>query len=277
MMNGTIQGLGNLNECDSKVLARQLGNQARQSWKKILSKYACRFVSVNKRNKSFQIYNRELYTIKDGVWYSKDNVLNDTLVGVYGTLKKGFHNNYLLNHAEYVGVGVTQDVYPLIVSGLPYLLEEKGVGHHVHMEVYAVSDTLLQNLDALEGHPTWYRRKEVPVRMSDGSVKIAWVYFNIQEKRNGREMHETFVEAYKRNNFNYSVKTSYKTYKKKKYRQPEFKFESEQRQPKLNKKDGNHVCVDCCNTLDYDYYHNYYCSGCGAWFSEDEVKHFQVS
>ena len=125
MMNGTIQGLGNLSECDSKVLARQLGNQARQSWKKILSKYTCRFVSVNKRNKSFQIYNRELYTIKDGVWYSKDNVLNDTLVGVYGTLKKGFHNNYLLNHAEYVGVGVTQDVYPLIVSGLPYLRRER--------------------------------------------------------------------------------------------------------------------------------------------------------
>ncbi len=274
MMNGTIKGLGNAIDCDSKVLARQLGDKPRQSWKQILTKYTSRFVSINTKTKTFQIYNRELYTHKDGVWYSKDNVLQDIVVGVYGTLKKGHGNNHLLYRSTYVGKGVTQDAYPLLISGLPYLIDEKGVGHNVDVELYAVSKTTLDTLDALEGHPTWYRRKQVPVKMSDGSVKTAWIYFNIREVRGNREMHKTFEQSFKYNNFNYKVKTTYK----KKSTQLPFTFESDERQPKFEQKNsGIYTCIDCCNTLEYDYYHNYYCKSCGAWYNEDEVKHFQVS
>ena len=67
----------------------------RRNWKTHLEQYDSRFVSVNVRTRSFQIYNRNMYTYRDGIWYSKANVLQDNLIAVYGTLKKGF-NNYLL-------------------------------------------------------------------------------------------------------------------------------------------------------------------------------------
>ena len=51
----------------------------RKSWKKFLSKFkAVRFVSINTKHKSFQIYNCDLFTYKDGVWYSKTNIFVTT-------------------------------------------------------------------------------------------------------------------------------------------------------------------------------------------------------
>ncbi len=86
MMNGTIHELGNVKECDTKILAEQLGNVPRQDWKERLHQYDCRFVSINTRTRTFQLYNKELWTRTNGTWYSKDNVIQDNLVAVYGTL-----------------------------------------------------------------------------------------------------------------------------------------------------------------------------------------------
>ena len=92
MMNGTIQGLGNMKQCDSKILANQLGAMPRPRWKLELAQYDCRFVTINTYTKSFQIYNQKDWIQKDGVWYSKENVLEDNYIAVYGTLKKNYSN-----------------------------------------------------------------------------------------------------------------------------------------------------------------------------------------
>ena len=135
MMNGTINGLGNAQVCDSKVLAISLGQMDRSAWKDELSKYDCRFVTVNVRNRTFQIYNKDNWFQKDGVWYSNDNVLEHNLVAVYGTLKKGFSNYYnYLSGTKHIGNGRTKEKYPLIVRGLPYLIEERGKGFNVEEE-----------------------------------------------------------------------------------------------------------------------------------------------
>ncbi len=57
MMNGTIQGLGCKDHCDTKVLAQRLGSVQRHLWKDELAKHDVRFVSINVRNRTFQIYN----------------------------------------------------------------------------------------------------------------------------------------------------------------------------------------------------------------------------
>ena len=126
MHNGTVEGYGNANKPDSKALAEYLGTRDRREWKTILEQYDSRFVTINTRTRSFQIYNRDLYTYRDGVWYSKANVLQDNLVAVYGTLKKGYNNyfNYLTS-SKHLGAGTTKDKYPLVIDGLPYLVNTK--------------------------------------------------------------------------------------------------------------------------------------------------------
>ena len=75
MMNGTVRGYGNENMTDTEDLAIKLGRTPRHTWKQSLAKFDARFVAINTRTRSFQIFNKHLYTYKDGVWYSKDNVL----------------------------------------------------------------------------------------------------------------------------------------------------------------------------------------------------------
>ena len=264
MMNGTIKGKGNLKESDSKVLARELGTKPRHTWKKELEQYDSRFVTVNTRNRTYQIYNKELWVQRDGIWYSKANVLEEHLVAVYGTLKRG-HGNYYrhLTESKFIGKGKTKDKYPLIIKGLPYLIEEKGSGYNVEVEVFKVDDDTFADLDALEGHPRWYKRKQVPVKLADGKELSCWIYFNPHESSTGKQMHKSFdSEAYKPKQKTFFEPTPTIDL-------PELpddrEFSIEQEGP---------VCINCFHDLEYDFFSNYYCKSCGDWFREDEVIKF---
>ena len=116
MMNGTIRELGNDKMCDSKVLAIQLGDKPRHTWKDELEVYDSRFVTINVHSKTFQIYNKHLWVQRDGVWYSKGNVLEEHYIAVYGTLKRNYSNYYnYLSQSKFVGSGRTKNKYPLII------------------------------------------------------------------------------------------------------------------------------------------------------------------
>lgn len=264
MMNGTIRGLGNKNISDSRALAQQLGNKPRHKWKKELEQYECRFVTVNTRNRTYQIYNKDLWVQRDGIWYSKGNVLEEHLVAVYGTLKKG-HSNYYryLTSSKHIGRGETKDKYPLLVRGLPYLLEEKGKGHKVTVDVFKVSDEKLADLDILEGHPRWYVRKQIPIKMSDGKVLMCWIYFNPTVNV---EKNETFVKSYE----------GYSSYKPAPLWEPKDveTLEDEVEDVEFTVEDECPVCINCYHDLEHDNFSNYYCKSCGEWFSESEVIKF---
>lgn len=93
-----------------------------------------------------------------------------TLVWVYGTLKAGFHNHAAtgMHAAVLVGRATTIDRFPLLTLSpyrVPFMLDAAGVGSRVEGEVYEVDDVLLDRLDTLEGHPSWYLRREVKVGM----------------------------------------------------------------------------------------------------------------
>lgn len=255
MHNGTIAGLGSKDVCDSKELAISLGSMNRGDWKKHLEQYDSRFVSVNLRTRSFQIYNRNLYTYRDGVWYSKANVLQDNLVAVYGTLKRGYNNYYsYLANARHIGRGKTQDKYPLIVEGLPYLVNKKGVGYNVEVDVFSVSDMQLGRLDQLEGHPRWYKRVQIPIKV-DNRVLNCWVYFNPKEVSSKTQLHQSYKQSY--------VSQQVDTYDKEELH--DFYNDSEL----LGGEEA--MCVECLNEVEYDLFHNYHCSSCDGWFKEDEV------
>lgn len=280
MMNGTIRALGNHKKSDSKVLAENLGDVPRHKWKKELEQYECRFVTINTHSRTYQVYNKELWVQKDGVWYSKDNVLEDNLVAVYGTLKKGYSNyNHYLTSSKFMGKGETKDKYPLVISGLPYLIEEKGKGHNVEVDVFKVSGGVMGQLDRLEGHPNWYRRKQIDINVK-GKVLKCWIYFNIKETGKGMDFHKTYTQ----------VPNKVKWYEQEDERETEVSF-SKYTERQLNLLDifedddcedcgfdivnEKPICVDCFHDLEHDGFANYHCCGCDGWFAEDEVLRFR--
>jgi len=105
----------------------------------------------------------------------------DQYVFVYGTLKQGEHNHVWLPPNTRVDVGACSTVnkFPLVVpakGGVPFLLFRKEQGENVEGQLYLVSQEELEVVDLLEGHPTGYRRTQIPVNCN-GEVYLAWTYF----------------------------------------------------------------------------------------------------
>lgn len=81
------------------------------------------------------------------------------LAFVYGTLKQGFGNHWLMEeqmkkkHCRLVGTAQTKHKYPLVCGPfqVPFLLDVCGSGEHVRGELYEVDTHCLGLLDELEG------------------------------------------------------------------------------------------------------------------------------
>lgn len=261
MMNGTIPNIGNVKECDSKVLAKQLGDVPRERWSDELGKHSCRFVTVNTRNRTYQLYNKDLWTRREGVWYSKSNVFEKNYVAVYGTLKKGHGNHdWYMSDSKFVGKGKTKDLYPLLIQGLPYLIDKKGFGHNVNVEVYRVSDDVLASLDRLEGHPSWYKRKRVPILVGESTINC-WVYFNGSDLPKNAQLFKSYTKSTKERavNTSYQTKISYEDMMNYEYEEIE------------KRKKYESMCVNCYSSLKFDGFMDYHCSSCDEWFCESEV------
>jgi gamma-glutamylcyclotransferase (GGCT)/AIG2-like uncharacterized protein YtfP len=93
-------------------------------------------------------------------------------VFVYGTLKRGKGNNYLLGDSPLIGTATTKEGFVLFNCGFPKAVDftKDALSHPllpVKGEVYDVDDRTLRRLDSLEGHPDWYCRRYVPVQVGD--------------------------------------------------------------------------------------------------------------
>lgn len=96
---------------------------------------------------------------------------------VYGTLKQGFSNHYFLKDAEFVAPAKTVERYALFVDEFPHVYPKDPVCS-IQGEVYHVDFSTLTRIDALEGHPNFYRRELVEVRLQSGEATKAWIYFH---------------------------------------------------------------------------------------------------
>lgn len=92
-------------------------------------------------------------------------VPGNSLVMTYGSLKAGFWNHRLIEGARFVGNFRTEPEYKIYCNGrFPYMIEVKENGVAVECEVYEVTPQQVANMDRLEGHPNWYRRKLVKLQ-----------------------------------------------------------------------------------------------------------------
>lgn len=93
-------------------------------------------------------------------------------VFVYGTLKKGEANHAVLRGSDFLGVCTIGPGYAMVDLGwYPGVVRDLGSEHEVSGEVYRVDEPTLHSLDAIEGHPTFYKRVKVSTPW-----KSAWVY-----------------------------------------------------------------------------------------------------
>lgn len=116
------------------------------------------------------------------------------LVFVYGTLKKGEPNHYILQDpangtVQYIGKAKTIKMWPLVIASrynIPFLLFQENQGKQVNGEVYSVDNAMLDKLDELECHPKYYERILEEVQFAevaaDGTYNVCdvcklWIYF----------------------------------------------------------------------------------------------------
>lgn len=118
---------------------------------------------------------------------------------MYGTLKNGFANSYLLERCTYIGDFRTSTRYPLVIGGKynsPYLLDVPNTGNRVKGEVYAMDDATLADLDHLERVGVNYNRRVSKLcNCADRSVVVdAYVYFKSNDI--DKLINRTFLEDY---------------------------------------------------------------------------------
>lgn len=98
------------------------------------------------------------------------------LVFVYGTLKKGYYNNRLLDGQEFVSEATTKPKYRLYNLGsFPGLIEDNETGKAIKGEIWRVEERVIPRLDRLEGHPHFYRREFLEI---DGVDDVQGYIFN---------------------------------------------------------------------------------------------------
>lgn len=103
------------------------------------------------------------------------------IVFCYGTMKEGMGNHSVIKGAGGILLhkkAETVEKYPLIFSGIPLLLNEPNKGFNVEGEIYKVLE--MRDIDRLQGHPHFYKRKKIWVKASSKLNKEqinAWAYF----------------------------------------------------------------------------------------------------
>jgi len=90
------------------------------------------------------------------------------LIFVYGTLLIGEDLHHHLEEATFLKDATTFPVYTLInIGGFPGLLDRGTT--RIFGELYEVNAETLRRLDALEGHPSFYRRMPVAINWWEGA------------------------------------------------------------------------------------------------------------
>ncbi|MCA8981151.1 MAG: gamma-glutamylcyclotransferase [Planctomycetes bacterium] len=96
----------------------------------------------------------------------------ETLIFVYGRMRRGEENHHFLSQARFVREAETAACFELVdLGGLPGLIQ--GGASSVQGELYLVTSSLLTMIDELEDHPETFRRTRI--ELSDGSFAEGYV------------------------------------------------------------------------------------------------------
>jgi gamma-glutamylcyclotransferase (GGCT)/AIG2-like uncharacterized protein YtfP len=113
-------------------------------------------------------------------------MIQEILVAVYGSLRKGFGNHRVLerNEAQILSTERIGGFKMFSMGAFPFI-QPASEEDMITIEVYAVPITGLPDLDRLEGYPSFYNRKLV--QTSKGQ---AWIYFIENERGGYQQVHD---------------------------------------------------------------------------------------
>jgi len=100
----------------------------------------------------------------------------NTVLFVYGTLKREQRNNHFLHDQKFLSEAQTRPLYRLYDSGPhPALVEDPKNGVMIHGEVWQVNDEALQMLDEYESVPVLFTRRPIFLRREQSvSTPRSW-------------------------------------------------------------------------------------------------------
>lgn len=118
-------------------------------------------------------------------------MIQEVLVAVYGSLRKGMGNHRLIEREEGTLLSTERikgwEMYSY--GGFPFIRPAENPEDEITIEVYAMPVTAMQPLDRLEGYPSFYDRKLV-----DTSKGKAWIYFIDQKGNDARVTNGDWVD-----------------------------------------------------------------------------------
>lgn len=93
---------------------------------------------------------------------------NKYKVAVYGSLRKGLYNHYLMSHSDFIKTVSVEVPFKMISMSdtFPALIPTKE-SNLVVFELYKVNDKTARNLDILEGYPDFYSKKYIKIEDED--------------------------------------------------------------------------------------------------------------
>lgn len=89
-------------------------------------------------------------------------------VAVYGSLRKGLYNHYLMSHSDFIKTVSVEVPFKMISISdrFPALIPTKE-NNLVVFELYKIDDKTARNLDILEGYPDFYSKKYIKIEDED--------------------------------------------------------------------------------------------------------------
>lgn len=93
---------------------------------------------------------------------------NKYKVAVYGSLRKGLYNHYLMSHSDFIKTVSVEVPFKMISMSdrFPALIPIKE-NNLVVFELYKIDDKTARNLDILEGYPDFYSKKYIKIEDED--------------------------------------------------------------------------------------------------------------
>ena len=99
--------------------------------------------------------------------------MKDLYIFTYGTLKRGFVNNYFLDDAIFISTAITVEkyqMYPSIGNAYPFLIKSEKK-YQIKGEVFKTnSQKILDSLDELEGYPDLYLKEFIKVELENKKI-----------------------------------------------------------------------------------------------------------
>jgi gamma-glutamylcyclotransferase (GGCT)/AIG2-like uncharacterized protein YtfP len=105
--------------------------------------------------------------------------MNPIYLFSYGSMKKGFLNDYRLKNEKYIGKAYTKEkynMYPAPSFQYPYGIEDEKKWQ-LNGELYElITPNIINEIDKFEGVPEHYYKKEIDV-ICDNKEYKAYIYF----------------------------------------------------------------------------------------------------